>query len=171
MTVPVPRLLVCLVALGPASLAAQAPAAWSACRTDSLATCNCAQYYSGTVSLTSQLKNGDVTETLSIVATVTGGRVVCRVQDSEAGEFEGPGMLVVEHDNNTNAGGYDISVWCPEAEGERPTREDYPVIQVMKQRATDYGTLEGRDEHAHPSEDAVNRVTGKETITWRLRRS
>ena len=96
MIVPVPRLLVCLVALGPASLAAQGSAAWS-CRTDSLATFNCAQYYSGTVTLTSQLKMGDATETFSIVATVTAGRVVCRVKGSEVGEFEGNELEVNKH--------------------------------------------------------------------------
>jgi hypothetical protein len=40
----------------------------------------------------------------------------------------------------------------------------------MKQRAANYATLEGKDVHEHPSTDAVNGVTGTETITWMLRR-
>ena len=165
------RLLpLCLVVVFPSPVASQAPGGWS-CRTDSLATFNCASYYSGIVSLTSELKGPGFTQTLSIVATVTAGRVMCKVKDSEVGEYEGPGMLTVPHDNNANAGGYDINVWCPEAPGERPTRDDYPVIQVMKQRATDFGALEGRDQHDHADVDPANQVTGSETITWRLRRS
>jgi hypothetical protein len=162
--------ILCLVAVLPGTAAPQAAGTWS-CRTDSLATFNCAPYYSGTVTLTSELKGPGFTQTLSIVATVTAGRVMCTVKDSEVGDFEGPGMLAVPHETNANAGEYDIDVWCPEAPGERPTRDDSPMIQVMKQRATNYGTLEGRDEHENPSVDPVNQVSGTETITWRLRRS
>ena len=45
-----------------------------------------------------------------------------------------------------------------------------PLIQVMNQRAADYGTLNGKDSWEHPSADAANGVTGTETITWQLRR-
>jgi hypothetical protein len=153
--------------LVPASLEAQT---WSGCRTDSLSTFNCSHYYSGTVTLTSELKGTGVNETLSVVATITAGRVTCRLKGSEVGEFEGPGMIAVEHGNTMNAGEFKIDVWCPAAEGERPTRGDSPLIQVMNQQAADYGTLNGKDSWEHPSADAANGITGTETVTWQLRR-
>jgi hypothetical protein len=173
MASPVRRWLLLLLplALIPSVLPAQRSAAWSGCRADSLSTYNCAQYYSGTVSLTSELKTASGTETRSVVATVTGGRVSCRVKQPDAPEFEAPGMLAVEHESNMNAGAFKISVWCPAAAGERSTRRDSPSIETYDQRAADYATLDGKDAHEHPETDAANGVTGTETITWRLRRS
>ncbi len=173
MATPVRRLVPLLLplALIPSVLSAQGSAAWSGCKTDSLSNYNCAQYYSGTVSLTSELKTADATLTRSVIATVAGGRVTCRVKSSDTPELEAPGMLVVEHGSNMNSGDFKIKVWCPEAAGERPTRRDYPIIETYDQRAADYATLEGRDAHEHPDSDAVNGVSGTEVITWRLRRS
>ena len=171
MRVPARQLLpvLGLALLLPGALPAQG-ASW-ACRTDSLSNYNCAQYYSGTVSLNSSIKTPDGTMTRSMVATVTGGKVSCRVEDSEAGSFVGPGMLAVEHAAAQSAGGeYEISVWCPAAEGERPTRNDAPAIQVLDQRAASYGTLEGKDSYPHAESDEVNGISGTETVTWRLRR-
>lgn len=173
MATPVRRLVLLLLplALIPSVLPAQGSATWSGCRTDSLSNYNCAQYYSGTVSLTAELKTANGTETSSVVATVAGGRVTCRVKASDAAEFEAPGMLAVEHGSNMNSGAFKIKVWCPEAAGERSTRGDSPSIETYDQRAADYATLEGKDAHEHPDTDAANGVTGTEVITWRLRRS
>ena len=172
MTARLTRLLLPVLALFllPHGLSAQA-GAWSGCKADSLSIYNCAQYYSGTVTYASELKGADLHETLTVVATITAGRVTCQVKGSEAGEFAGPGMLAVEHGSTANAGEFKINVWCPEAEGDRPTRGDSPLIQVMNQRATDYGTLNGKDSWEHPSADAANGITGTETISWQLRRT
>jgi len=151
-------------------LAAQASDRW-ACRADSLAGFNCAQYYQGTVTLESQLTGPNVRQTLRVVATVTGGRVSCQVTGSEVGDFSGPGMLAVDHEaTQATGGGYTISVWCPEAAGSLVHRGTDPGITVMQQRAADYAVLEGRDAHEHPSADAANGLSGTETITWALRR-
>lgn len=148
---------------------AQAPGRW-ACRADSLAGYNCAQYYDGTVTQTSELK-GSVQQSARIVATVTGGRVICKVSGTEVEAFEGPGMLAVVHEAANVVGGeYSINVWCPEAPGEATERGSEPQIVIMKQRAANYATLEGKDVHEHPSADAVNGLSGTETITWALRR-
>ena len=173
MTTPARRLVLLLLpfALIPSVLPAQGSAAWSGCRADSLSNYNCAQYYSGTVSLASELKTANGTETSSVIVTVTGGRVTCRVKRPETPEFEAPGMLAVEHGSNMNSGAFKIQVWCPEAAGGRVTRHDAPSIETYDQRAADYTTLEGRDAHEHPNTDAANGVTGTEVIIWRLRRS
>lgn len=164
-------LLLLPLALLPSLLPAQGSAAWSGCRADSLSGYNCAHYYSGTVSLTAELKTANGTETSSVVATVVDGRVTCRVKAPDAPAFEAPGMLAVEHGSNMNAGAFKISVWCPAAAGERSTRGDAPSIETYDQEAADYAMLEGRDAHEHPNADAANGVTGTEVITWRLRRS
>ena len=164
-------LLVLPLALTPSVLPAQGSAAWSGCRADSLSIYNCAHYYSGTVSLTSELKSANGTETSSIIATVAAGRVTCRVKLPDSPEFEAPGMLAVEHGSNMNSGAFKISVWCPAAAGEHVSRRDSPSIETYDQRAADYATLEGRDAHEHPNTDAANGVTGTEVISWRLRRS
>jgi hypothetical protein len=156
--------------LAPGALMAQAQGAWSGCKADSLSIWNCAQYYSGTVTYTSELKGTGLNETLSVVATITAGRATCKLKGSEVGEFEGPGMVAVEHGSTMNSGEFKIDVWCPESEGERPTRRDSPLIKVMNQRAVDYGTLNGKDSWEHSSADAANGITGTETITWQLRR-
>jgi hypothetical protein len=156
----------------PVPLVAQGTSAWSTCKADSLSTWNCAHYYSGTVSIASDLRGTDLHETFSAVATITSGRAVCRIKGSEVGEFEGPGMIAVEHKaTRMVGGGYEISVWCPEAEGERPTRRDAPLIKVYDQRVADYTTLDGKDEYEHPSADAANGLSGTETVTWRLRKN
>jgi len=157
-------------ALAVAPLPAQVSGAWSRCNMDTLSTWNCASYYSGTVSLTSELKGPNVNQSRSIVATITAGRVTCKVKDPDTPEFEGPGMLAVEHGSTAASGKYKISVWCPEDAENRPTREDSPVIESYEQQATDYATLDGKDAHEHPDADAANGLTGTETITWRLRR-
>jgi hypothetical protein len=143
------------------------------CRADSLAGYNCAHYYSGTVSLSSELRGpNNFRQTRSITATVTAGRVSCRVVDSQAGNVEGAGMLAVQHDAAQAAGGpYSISVWCPASDGERPHRGSSATIEVTPQQASNYGSLEGRDEHEHPDADSANGLSGRETITWSLRRS
>lgn len=153
-----------------APLRGQAAGSWSGCKTDSLSTYNCAPYYSGTVSLSSELKTPNGTESRSIVATVTAGRVACRVKGADGSAFEGPGMLVAEHAGTGNAGKYTIKVWCPEAAGTRPTRDDYPVIDTYERQAANYAALDGKDAHEHPDADAANGVSGTETITWSLRR-
>jgi len=163
-------LLLFPLALGVAPLQAQASGAWSRCNMDSLSTWNCAQYYSGTVSITSELKGPNVNQARSVVATITAGRVSCRVKEPDSPEFEGPGMLAVEHGSTLNAGEFKIMVWCPAAAGERPTRQDSPSIETYDQRAADYATLDGKDAHEHPDADSANGLTGTETITWRLRR-
>ena len=141
------------------------------CRADSLSGFNCAGYYSGTVTLTSELRVGDARQTLRVVALVTGGRVRCQVDGSEVGAFTAPGMLAVAHEATRVAGGgYAISIWCPMSADERPRRGTEPLIAVMQQQAADYAVLEGRDEHEHPDADAANNVSGTETITWALRR-
>lgn len=155
---------------GHTSLHGQATGSWSGCKTDSLSTYNCAPYYSGTVSLSSELKTANGTESRSIVATVTAGRVACRISGTSGPAFEGPGMLVAEHAGTGNAGKYTIRVWCPEAAGTRPTRDDSPVIDTYEQQAANYAALEGKDSHEHPDADAANGVSGTETIAWSLRR-
>lgn len=151
-------------------LAAQGSAAWSGCKTDSLSTYNCAQYYTGTVTFRSVLKGANLNQTRTVVATVTAGQVSCKITDTEQGDYSGPGMIAVEHESNMNSGGYEISVWCPETEGERPTRNDSPSIQVMDQKATDYGALEGKEEYDSANADEANGITGTDTTTWNLRR-
>jgi hypothetical protein len=153
-----------------AVLQAQAAGQW-ACRADSLAGWNCAHYYAGTVTMTSEL-TGSVHETHKVVATVSGGRVTCRVSGSEVTEFEAPGMVAVVHEATlVVGGGYSISVWCPEAAGDRPDRRKEPQIKIEGQRATTYATLEGKDSYEHPDADAANGISGTVTITWALRRS
>ena len=166
------RLLVLLVAisLGPVPLRAQVASAWADCRSDSLSTYNCARYYSGTVSVTSEIKGTGINQNNSVVATITQGRVSCRMKGTETPEFEGPGMLAVEHTTTGTAGEYAISVWCPDAPGERPDRGDDPIITIMKQRAADYALLAGKDAHESPDADAANGISGTETMTWSLRR-
>ncbi len=173
MATPVRRLglLLLLLALIPSVLPAQGSPAWAGCRADSLSNYNCAHYYSGMVSLNSELKTANGTETWSVVATVTGGRATCRVKGSDTPEFEAPGMLAVEHGSNMNSGAFTIKVWCPESAGKRSTRRDSPSIETYDQRAADYATLEGKDAHEHPNTDAANGASGTEVITWRLRRS
>ena len=170
---PMPHRLGTLVALLTFALPAAAAAQGMTCRADSLSGYNCAHYYSGTVSLASELRGpNNLRQTRQVTATITAGRVACRVADTQAGNFEGPGMLAVHHDAAQAAGGpYNISVWCPESEGERPTRGSSPTIEIGEQRAANYGSLDGRDEHEHPGADAANGLTGRETITWSLRRS
>lgn len=163
-----PLLGVVLVILSSA-LQAQAPGRWG-CRADSLAGFNCARYYDGTVTLTSELK-GSAQQSRRVVATVTGGRVTCRVSGSDVEEFEAPGMLAVVHEaTQVVGGGYSISVWCSEEAGDSPRRGTEPQIKIVKQRAANYATLEGKDAHEHPDADAANGLTGAETITWVLRR-
>ena len=164
-----------IVALAPlllsfSTLNAQAYTSWSACKTDALSTYNCASYYSGTVTLTSVLKTPNGTESRSITATISSGRVTCRVKARTDPVFDGPGLLAVEHGNTANAGEYTIQVWCPDAAGGTPTRDDAPAIDSYKRQAPNYGVLEGQDAHEHPDTDAANGVTGTETITWSLRR-
>lgn len=159
------------LALGVVPLQAQGSGTWTRCNMDSLSNWNCAQYYSGTVSYNSELKGSDLHQVRSIVATVIAGGVVCKVKEPDAAEFVGPGMLVVEHGSTANAGKYRISVWCPKAVGERPSRRDQPMIESYERQATDYNTLSGKDAHEHPDADAANGVTGTETIAWDLKRS
>lgn len=149
---------------------AQAAGAWSGCRADSLSIWNCAQYYSGTVSSASDLKGTDLHITMSVVATITAGKVSCHLKGSEIGEYEGPGMLAVEHGSTENAGKYIIKVWCPEAEGERVSRRDSPIIEVLDQRAADYRALSGTESYPHPDSDEANGLSGTYTSTWRLQR-
>jgi hypothetical protein len=156
-------------ALGPA-LQAQAAGQW-ACRADSLAGWNCAHYYNGTVTLTSEL-TGSVHQTHKVVATVSGGRVICRVSGSDVTEFEAPGMVAVVHEATlVVGGGYSISIWCPEEAGGRPNRRNEPQIKIEGQRAATYATLEGKDSYEHPDADAANGISGTVTVTWTLRRS
>ena len=153
-----------------APLSAQAAGRF-ACRADSLSIYNCGQFYNGTVTLANDLRGANLRQTLRIEATITAGRVTCRVNGTEEGQFEGPGMLAVEHEiANAAGGGYSISVWCPQSADDRPRRGTDPVIKVMNQRAGDYGVLEGRDQYEHPNTDSANGLTGTETITWSLRR-
>jgi hypothetical protein len=80
-------------------------------------------------------------------------------------------MLAVTHSAAQMAGGgYDVSVWCPDAADARMRRGTEPFIKVLQQRATDYTVLEGRDAHEHPDTDAANGLSGTEMITWALRR-
>ncbi len=152
------------------SLRAQVGTTWADCKTDGLSTFNCARYYTGTVSLASELKTPNGTDIRSVVATITAGKVACRVKTPDGPAFEGAGMLVVEHSGTGNAGKYSIKVGCPEEAGKRPTRDDYPAIDTYEQTATNYAALEGKDAHEHPDADAANGVTGTETVTWSLRR-
>lgn len=153
-----------------APAAAQVPARWSACRMDSLATWNCASYYSGTVTLTAELRGSGIRQTLRIVATVTDGRVQCRVSGTEAGDYQGPGMIAVEPEGAMDAGEYAINVWCPDEADQPVSRRDAPGIVILHQRAADYGVLQGTDPHEHPDTDEVNGLSGTETIVWELRR-
>jgi len=151
-------------------LTAQAPGRWG-CMADSLSGFNCAHYYNGTVSWSSDLRGPGVNQTMRVVATVTGGRVSCSVAGTDVGEFEGPGMMAVTHEaTQTTGGGYSISVWCPEAAGQPPRRRSEPLIKLAQLRTADYTTLEGRDSHDNPDADSTNRITGTETYTWALRR-
>ncbi len=154
---------------GAPSLRAQAPS-WANCKADNLSNFNCASYYSGTVTLTAALKTPSGAESRTISATVTAGRVSCRVKGPADPAFEGPGLLAVEHANTANAGEYIIQVWCPDAPGGKASRDDAPVIDSYRRQAANYAVLEGKDEHEHPDADAANGVTGTETVSWSLRR-
>jgi len=170
---PIPsRGLMLLLALAPCPtpLAAQASKAWSQCRGDSLVTWNCASYYSGTVTLSSELKGNGVNDVRSVIATVKAGGVTCRVKGTDVPEYESPGMLAVVHETTENSGEYEISVWCPESADKRSTRRDAPLIEVMDQQAADYTTLDGKSSYEHPLADEVNGLAGTETISWQLRR-
>jgi hypothetical protein len=162
--------LVLPVALWHTPLAAQVSGAWSRCNMDSLATWNCAMYYSGTVTLSSELKGPGVNDVSSVTATVAAGKVTCRMKSTDTGEYEVPGMLTVEHASTENSGEYEIRVWCPDAAGKRPSRRDYPVIEIMDQKAADYTTLAGKDSYEHPDADEVNGIAGTQTVTWNLKR-
>jgi hypothetical protein len=160
-----------LLALLPALLSAQISPAWSGCRGDTLSTWNCAQYYSGTVTLTNELKGPNLHETYSAVATITAGKVVCHIKGSEAGEWRGAGMVAVQHDNTGNGGDYEIMVWCPDSDGERPSRHSAPLLHVQHQRVRDYAVLEGKEEYEHPNADEANGLAGTESLAWQLRRN
>lgn len=149
----------------------QVAPAWSKCNQDALSTWNCASYYSGTMTLTSDLKGPNFRQTLTVTATITAGKVVCQTKSSELGEFGGPGLVAVTHAGTGTSGGYEIQVWCPDQPGDKAERGDSPSIQTYEQRATDYATLSGSDSHEHPEADAANSVTGTEKITWNLRRN
>lgn len=151
-------------------LAGQAKGPWSGCRADSLSIWNCASYYTGKVSITSELKTADGTMSRSIVATVTGGKVTCQVKEPDAAAFEGPGMMAAEHGSTGTSGTYSVKIWCPEAEGKRPARRDSPAIDTYEQQAADYVLLEGKDTHEHPDADSANGLSGTETVAWQLRR-
>jgi len=155
---------------GHISLAAQATTSWSGCKTDNLSNYNCASYYSGTITLASEPKTPNGVESRSITATVTAGRVSCRVKQGTEPVYEGAGLFAVEHANTANAGEYTVKVWCPTASGGRPSRDDAPAIDSYERQAANYGVLEGKETHEHPEADAANGVTGTETITWALRR-
>jgi hypothetical protein len=159
--------LLALVLVSP--LAAQG-GSWSACRTDSLSTYNCASYYSGTVTLASALKGQGVDQRETITATVTAGKVSCRAKRNDGPEVTGTGMIAVEHGNTADAGGYEIKVWCPMEAGERVGRSSSPGIEVMDQEAANYRTLQGKDEYEHPDSDEANGLAGTVTVTWRLER-
>jgi hypothetical protein len=166
------RLAFCLISLplGATVAQAQAQGAWSGCRADSLSIWNCSQYYTGTVSSSSDLKGTDLHITMSVVATVTAGKVSCHVKGSEVGEYTGPGMIAVEHSSTENTGKYIIKVWCPEAEGERVSRDDSPIIEVLDQQAADYRSISGTESYPHPDTDDANGLSGTYTATWQLRR-
>ena len=177
---PIPRLhprpyplslaLALVLLHAPAHLQAQVTGPWANCRPDSLSTYNCGRYYSGTLTLTSELKTPDGTQTRSIGATVTGGQVTCKVKQPDAPMFDGPGMLSVQHANTDKAGEYTIRVWCPQQAGERPSRNDAPSLDTYEQQAADYATLDGKDAHEHPDADSSNGLSGTETLTWHLHR-
>jgi len=154
-----------------APMSGQVAAAWSKCNQDALSTWNCASYYSGTMSLVSDLKGPSFHNTLSITATVTAGKVVCETRSSERGDFGGPGLIAVTHANTGMSGEYEIQIWCPEEPGDKAERGDAPLLQTYEQHATDYATLGGTDSHEHPDADAANSVTGTEKLTWNLRRN
>jgi hypothetical protein len=166
------RLAFCLItlALGATVAHAQAAGAWSGCRADSLSIWNCAQYYSGTVSSASDLKGTDLHITMSVVATITAGKVSCHLKGSEIGEYTGPGMIAVEHSSTENTGKYTIKLWCPGAEGERVTRDDSPIIEVLDQQSADYRALSGTESYPHPDSDDANGLKGTYTSSWRLQR-
>jgi len=158
------------IVLACAPVYGQSAVSWSGCKTDSLANYNCASYYSGTVSLVSELKTPNGTETRSVTATVTAGRVACRVKDAKGSVFEGAGMLAAEHASTGTSGKYTVRVWCPEAKGQAVSREDSPAIDTYEQQGGDYATLAGKDTHDHPDADPANGVSGTETVTWQLHR-
>jgi len=163
-------LALALILQGRSPVGAQAAPSWSACKTDNLSNYNCASYYTGTVTLAAELKTPNGVESRSITATVAAGRVTCRVKGATEPAFDGAGMLVVEHANTANSGQYTIRVWCPDAPGGKPSRDDAPAIDSYERQAASYGVLEGKDQHEHSDADAANGVTGTETITWALRR-
>lgn len=165
------RLLAVLlvVALLPATARAQT-GAWSGCRTDSLATFNCASYYTGTVTRAAELTTPSGTEKSLITANVTAGRVSCTVAVTGKPEWSGRGMLAVEHDNTENAGSYELRVWCPTEPGQKVGRRDDPGIEVLQQESANYGRLVGKDSYEHPESDEANGVRGTVTVTWRLER-
>lgn len=158
------------VLLVPAALSAQISPAWNTCKGDTLSVWNCAHYYSGTVSVTSDVKGADFHQTYSVTATITAGRVHCKIKGSEVGEFEGPGMIAVEHKTTMNGGEYTIDIWCPEEEGQKTDRHREANIKVYPTQAADYAILSGKDENDGGS-DPANGVTGTETVTWSLRKN
>ena len=171
MTIRVRRigLLLLPLLLSQVSLQAQVSPRWSACRGDTLSTWNCASYYSGTFSTTNETKTADGTTTSSVVATLAGGRLTCRIKDSESGDFEAAGMVAVQHEGTGDAGEYNILIWCPEAEGDRLSRHEQPNLQSYKQRAANYATLEGKD--SFTENDEANGVTQTVTTTWTFKRN
>ena len=148
----------------------QAAGGWSGCKTDALSNYNCATYYSGTVTLTSELKTPRGTESRSVVATVTAGKVMCRVKDPSGDTFEGAGLLVAEHASTGPSGSYSVKVWCPREKGQAASRDDAPMIDTYDQEAGDYATLSGKNTHDHPDTDPANGVSGTETVVWQLHR-
>jgi hypothetical protein len=159
------------VLLVPAALPAQISPAWNTCKGDTLSVWNCAHYYSGTVSFASDIKGADLHETYSVIATVTAGRVHCKIKGSEVGEFEGPGMIAVEHKSTMNGGEYSIDIWCPEEEGQKTDRHREANLKVYPQQASDYATLAGKDEHESANADPANGVTGTDITTWQLKKN
>lgn len=137
---------------------------------DSLATWNCASYYSGTVSFSTTLKGSGVNQATSVTAVVTAGKVVCTIKSTEDGDFQGPGMIAVTPDGQEKSGEYEFSVWCPESSGKAVKRRDTPLIHIQDQQAADFKLLAGKDEYDSPNADEANGLTGKESITWDLRR-
>ena len=162
-------LLLLPMLLSQVPVGAQVSPRWSACRGDTLSTYNCASYYSGTFSTASETKTADATTTSSVVATLAGGRLTCRIKDSESGDFEAAGMVAVQHEGTGDAGEYLILIWCPETEGDHPSRHEEPNLQSYKKRAADYATLEGKD--SFTEKDEANGVTQTVNTTWSFKRN
>jgi hypothetical protein len=114
--------------------------------------------------------------TEAITVHVTRGKVRCEGtvtstgSSAETGPIRGEGLLAVEWgkgtDDDPDEPWYRISVACPDIAGPAPTDVSGGLGTYKQPRRKGFAVLEGATEWEHPDADAVNGVTGTQSLKW-----